>query len=134
MANELDEVKVGTIATRSPFTVRADMPVSKAAERMLREKVHNLVVTDKDNKAVGVISAWDVLKIAFLSESGRELPVSKLIEGQKMVFVYTEVTLRDALDLMINKNIRALPVLDEKDNLYGKISLTDIAVFVRDKM
>jgi CBS domain-containing protein len=35
---------------------------------------------------------------------------------------------------MLDKGVRALPVLDEQDNLVGKISLTDIAKFVREKL
>lgn len=134
MPNELDDVKVGAIGIKTPFTVNSDMPVSKAAEKMLREKVHSLIVTDKSGKPVGMISAWDILKITFLAENAREFPVSKLIEGQKLVYVYTEVSLRDALNLMIDKNIRALPILDENDKLVGKISLTDIARFVKEKL
>ena len=134
MTNELDDVLVGAIGVRDTFTVQIDMSVAKAAEKMLREKVHNLVVVDSKNKPVGMVSAWDIMKIAFLSESAREMPVSKLIEGQKMIFVFKDVTLRDALNLMIDKHIKALPVLDDDEKLIGKISLTDIAKFVKQKM
>jgi CBS domain-containing protein len=134
MANELDDVKVDVVGVKPPFTIMNDMPVSKAAEKMLREKIHSIVVVDKNNKPVGMVSAWDIMKVTFLSESSRDLPISKMIEGQKLVFVYAEVSVRDALNLMINKAIRSLPILDEKDNLVGKISLTDVAKFVKDKL
>lgn len=134
MANELDEVKVEIVGVKPPFTVTSDQPISKAAEKMLREKVHSIVVVDKNNKPVGMISAWDVMKVTFLSEGSRDLPISKMIEGQKLTFVYSEVTVRDALNLMINKNIRSMPILDDQDNLVGKIGLTDIAKFVKEKL
>lgn len=134
MPNELDDVKVGAIARKDPFTVSIETPVSKAVEKMLREKVHTIIAVDKGNKPVGVISAWDILKVTFLAESIKEMPISKLLEGKKLYFVYTEVSVRDALNLMIDKSIRALPVLDENDNLIGKISLTDVARFVKEKL
>lgn len=134
MPNELDDVTVAAIGVKQPFSVTLDMPVSKAAEKMLREKVHSVVVVDKNGKAVGMVTAWDIMKITFLSEGAREMPISKLIEGQKFTFLFTEVSVRDALNLMINKNIRALPVLDDNENLVGKISLTDIAKFVKEKL
>ncbi len=134
MPNELDDVKVGAIAVKNPLTMTEDMHVSKAAEKMLREKVHSIVIVDKNSKPVGMLSAWDVLKIAFLSESARELPVSKLIEGQKLLFLYEEVSIRDSIALMVDKGVRSLPVLDEKDKLVGKISLTDIARFIVEKL
>ncbi|MGC8765278.1 MAG: CBS domain-containing protein [Brevinematia bacterium] len=134
MPNELDDVKVGAIIDGVPPTIVNDLPVSKAVEKMLREKVHSLVVIDKNGKTVGLVSAWDVLKVTFLNGSMKEITVSKLIEGQKLVFVYAEVTLRDALNLMIDKEIHALPVLDYEDKLVGRISLTDIARFVKEKL
>ena len=134
MANELDDVKVGALGVKVPFTVTVDSSIAKAAEKMLRERVHSLIVIDKAGKVAGMISAWDILKTTFMAEKTKEMPVSKLIEGQVIVYIYTEMPLRDALNLMIDKNIRAMPVLDEGDKLVGKISLTDIAKFVREKL
>jgi CBS domain-containing protein len=134
MVNELDEVTVGAIAIKAPVTVNLETPVSKAVEKMLREKIHHIIAVDKNGKPVGIISAWDILKLTFLSENAKEYPISKLIEGQKLIFVYTEVSLRDALNLMINKGIRAMPVLDEHDKLVGKVSIMTIAQFVKEKL
>ena len=134
MPNELDEVKVAAIGVKTPYTVTLDTTISKAAEKMLREKVHSLVVVDKNGKLAGMISAWDILKVTFIAEKSKDMPVSKLIEGQVVVFVFTEVSLRDALNLMIDKKIRALPVVDDSNTLVGKISLTDISRFVKEKL
>ncbi len=132
--NELDEVKVGTIGRKVPFTVTEDMPITKAADKMLREKVHSLIVIDQKGKPVGILDSWDVMKVTFMGEGGKDLPISKVMDKKKFFFVYEEVSLRDALNLMLDKGVRALPVLDESDNLIGKISLTDIAIFVREKL
>jgi CBS domain-containing protein len=134
MQNELDEVTVGTIGIKTPFTVSVDASVSKAAEKMLREKVHSIVVVDKNGKLAGMLTSWDILKVTFIAEKTKDMPVSKLIEGQQPMFVFPEVSLRDALNLMVDKNLRALPVVDDSDKLVGKISMTDIAKFVREKL
>ncbi|MFN4217072.1 MAG: CBS domain-containing protein [Brevinematales bacterium] len=132
--NELDEVKVGVIGRKVPFTVTEDMPITKAADKMLREKVHSLIVIDAKGKPVGILDSWDVMKVTFMGESGKDMPVSKVLDKKKFFFVYEEVSLRDALNLMLDKGVRSLPVLDENDKLIGKISLTDIAQFVREKL
>lgn len=134
MPNELDEVKIEAIGVKPAYTIGLDTPVSKAAEKMLREKIHSIVVVDKNNKPVGMVSAWDIMKVTFLSEGSRDLPVSKMIEGQKLTFVYGEVSVRDVLNLMINKSVRSMPILDDEDKLVGKISITDIAKFVKEKL
>lgn len=132
--NELDEVKVGVLGRKDPFTVSEDMPVIKAADKMLREKVHSLIVVDQKGKPVGILDSWDVMKVTFMGENGKDLPVSRVVDKKKFFFVYEEVSLRDALNLMLDKGVRALPVLDDQDNMVGKISLTDIAKFVREKL
>lgn len=134
MSSELDEVKVIDLANKKPQTVNKDMPLSKAADKMLRDKVHRVIVTDNNGKPIGVVSSWDIVKISFISDQAKNMPVSKLIEGQKFLFVYEELTARDALNLMVDKNIRSLPIMSLEEKLVGVISMFDIARFVREKL
>ena len=134
MSSELDEVKVIDLANKKPQTVNKDMPLSKAADKMLRDKVHRVIVVDLDGNPIGIVSSWDIVKVSFISDQAKNMPISKLIEGQKLFFVYDEVTARDALNLMVDKNIRSLPVLNLDRKLAGVISMFDIAKFVREKM
>jgi len=76
MPNELDDVKVGAVIDGVPPTIVCDLPASMAVDKMLREKVHSLVVIDKNGKTVGIISAWDILKVTFLNGSTKEITVS----------------------------------------------------------
>ena len=131
--NELNDVTVKIFTNKKPPTVSADMPLSKAADKMLREKVHSVVVLD-NGKPVGVVSSWDIVKTSFIAEKAKEMPVSKLIEGQHLYFVFEEVSLRDALNLMVDKNINSLPILNESEELVGMVRLFDIAKFIREKL
>ena len=134
MAKELDEIKVVTLVNKQPPTVNVDMPLSKAADKMLREKAHRVIVTDKNGKPVGIVSSWDIVKVSFISDQAKNMSVSKIIEGQKLIFVFDEVSVRDALNLMVDKKIRSLPVMNFDEELVGLISLFDIAKFVREKL
>jgi len=134
MTSELDEIKVASLANKQPPTVNVDMPLSKAADKMLREKAHRVIVTDKSGKPLGIVSSWDVVKVSFISDQAKNISVSKLIEGQKLIFVFDEVSVRDALNLMVDKKIRSLPVMNFDEELVGLISLFDIAKFVREKL
>lgn len=134
MANELDDVKAIELANKKPPTISKEMPLSKAADKMLREKVHRVVVTDGNGKPIGIVSSMDIVKTSFISEQAKNLPVSKIIEGQKLIFIFDEVSVRDALNLMIDKGIRSLPIIDFNDKLAGLVNLVDIARFVKEKL
>ncbi len=51
------------IATPNVVTIDVSAPISEAAQKMLREQVHHLVVTDGEDM-VGILSAFDFVRIA----------------------------------------------------------------------
>lgn len=133
--NELDDVKVMAIAAKKPQTVSADTTLSKVADKMLRVKIHSVTVVDDKGNPIGMVSSLDLVKTTFLSaEKTKDMPVGKLIENQKLYFIYDEVSLRDALNLMVDKNVRSLPIKSFEDKLVGIITMSDIMRFVREKL
>jgi len=137
MANELDEVNVMMIAHPKPQTVSKDTPLFKAADKMLRLKIHSVIVVDDESggKLLGVLSSLDIVKTAFLSaEKAKNIPVGNLIEGQKPYFVYQEVSVRDVLNLMVDKGIRSLPILNDQDKVAGIITMSDVMRLVKEKL
>ncbi|OHD53674.1 MAG: hypothetical protein A2Y33_07065 [Spirochaetes bacterium GWF1_51_8] len=137
MPNEMDDVNVMNIAHPKPQMVSKDTPLFKAADKMLRLKIHSVIVVDNEEsgKPMGVLSSLDIVKTAFLStEKAKNLPVGSLIEGQKPYFVYQEVSVRDVLNLMVDKGVRSLPILNEKDKICGIITMSDVMRFVKEKL
>jgi predicted transcriptional regulator len=57
--------KVEKIMTKNLITIEANKDVSEAVILMLNKNVRHLVVKDKDNKIIGVISVRDLMR-AFL--------------------------------------------------------------------
>ena len=135
MTDILDDVNVMAYAAEKPQTITSDMPLAKAADKMLRVKIHSVIVTDKVGKPIGVLSSWDIVKTAFLSsDTIKDMQVGKLIEGQKMTFVYKEVSIRDVVNLMVEKSVRTIPILDDSNQLCGLISQTDVIRFMKEKL
>jgi CBS domain-containing protein len=59
--DRLDEHTVEEIMSRRLITVAVDVSVSAAAQRMLDERVHRVVVVEGD-RLVGIVSAFDILR------------------------------------------------------------------------
>lgn len=58
---EDDGFTVRDVMTPTVFDVDEDMPIAEVADRMLRGRIHRLLVT-RDGEAVGIITTMDMLK------------------------------------------------------------------------
>ncbi len=54
--------KVEDIMTKKVKTITQDVPVSKIAEIMLKNKINRLPVVDKENKVIGIVTRADIVK------------------------------------------------------------------------
>jgi acetoin utilization protein AcuB len=50
-------------AMKKPVCIYSDMPIDQAVVKMDESKVHRLLVTDKDNKLVGIVTKSDLEKV-----------------------------------------------------------------------
>lgn len=111
-------------------TVRMNETVETAAKLLRREDVGALVVKDvcrtEGNTVVGMFSERDVARaIAEHGPSGSALPVSAMIQVQKLITCCAEDSIERVRYLMDEHHIRHLPVL-EGHSLIGVISMRDI--------
>ena len=108
------------------------------ARRLMREQnVRQLPVTGEDNKLVGIVSDRDIreamLPVGLLSGSSEKekekMLASTLVEKvmtRKMVTATVNDSLEDAITLLHDFRVNALPVLDDKGGVAGIITRTDV--------
>lgn len=60
--DETSEVTVGDIMTPTIFQVEEDTPVQQVAEKMIRGRIHRVLVTDGE-RVVGIITALGLLDV-----------------------------------------------------------------------
>ena len=56
-------IRVGEVMSRPAVTVGIDTPLPDAARTMVDERVHRVVVIDEHQRAIGVLSAMDFVKL-----------------------------------------------------------------------
>ncbi len=104
--------------------IGADKTVADAANEMINRRVHGLPVVE-DERLVGIISTFDLLLVIVLKDFRGYTPV-KNIMAKDPITIYPDAPIAEALHLMVEKNIRRLPVV-EKGVLVGMLSLYDLA-------
>jgi len=103
------------------------------AAHLISEKDVSFLVIMKNNIPIGVLSESDFVKrLAADDKKASEVIVSEIMSSN-FRWVEPETEIEDAIQKMLNNNIRRLVILDN-NKLAGVITQTDLTGFLRDKL
>ena len=109
----------------SVWTVKPDNTVFEALKIMADKDVGALLVMVGD-KLTGIISERDYArKVILLGKTSKDTPVADIMSSHVYV-IHPSQTAEEAMELMNNKRIRHLPVVDENETVVGVISISDV--------
>lgn len=119
---------VEEIMSEQPYAIEANESVREAMHRLMSQDIRHLPVLD-DGILVGMLSDRDIRSIAseaLTAEVGDQLaqPVSEVMTSDPIT-VLPETEVGEAIDLMIEHKVGALPVVTE-DRLVGIVSYVDV--------
>jgi CBS domain-containing protein len=110
---------------RDVWSISPNASVFEALKRMADKDVGALAVLEAD-KLVGILSERDYArKIILQSKASRETLVKEIMTAN-VVSVHPAQTVQECMELMTNKHIRHLPVVDNDGHLLGMISIGDV--------
>ena len=124
--------QIRDIMEKDVITIENDKTAQDAAKIIAENDISFLVIMN-DGIPQGVLSESDfVRRIAVEDKKSSEVLVSEIM-SYKFRSVGPTTTIEDAIQKMLNKNIRRLLVLDN-EKLIGVITQTDLASYLRDQL
>ena len=124
--------QVRDIMQKNVITIEHDKSALDAA-KLITEKDISFLVILKDGKPTGVVTERDfVRKIDSEDKQASSIPLSEIM-SYKFRWVEPGTEIEDAVQKMVNNNIRRLLVLED-EKLVGVITQTDLASFLRSKL
>ncbi|NTU51101.1 MAG: CBS domain-containing protein [Candidatus Aminicenantes bacterium] len=109
----------------STWTIGPDASVLEALQLMAKKGVGALVIVDKDEEIIGILSERDYArKIILMGRQSQDTPV-KDIMTREVYGVHFETTADECMALMTDKHFRHLPVCKD-GKLAGVISIGDV--------
>ena len=120
-ALEVDKVKKsesGMIV--DPITMHPDQKIGEALALMKRYRISGVPIT-VNGKLVGILTNRDLR-----FETKMDLPIKQVMTKENLVTVKGEISLNEAKKLLHEYRIEKLPVVDDKFNLKGLITIKDI--------
>jgi CBS domain-containing protein len=126
-------MQLSQIITRDVETIGPQTSVKEAAQRMRSLDIGSLPVCD-GRRLLGMVTDRDItIRIASEGRDVNTTPVSEAMTPD-LAFVFEDDDVRRAAQVMKERQIRRLPVLDRSKNLVGIVSLGDLSGTGDDKM
>ena len=121
--------------TRRVITVGPEATLFEIQDLMAQNGIRHVPVVDEDNKLIGIVSDRDMrsaLPFRYLKEGVSPEEKAKLqglrakdIMTRKVFTISPGYTIQDALLMIQNSKVGALPVVDEEGRLKGILSVRD---------
>jgi CBS domain-containing protein len=106
------------------FTIAPEATVFEALEMMAKHNIGALLVMTED-EIKGIVSERDCIrKVDVIGKNARDTRVSDIMTSS-VITVDANQPLEECMSLMIDKNIRHLPVCEGKE-LLGLVSVRDV--------
>lgn len=125
----MEDIFVGRLMSTALHTVSPDTAVEEAAQTMLENDVGSVIVLDRENQLVGILTTADCVRIVSDQQPNDETSVSKYMTTE-IVTATAQDSIRDVSDRMITNSVHHIPVVDETEGAIGMISTTDLTGYL----
>ncbi|KZT43919.1 CBS-domain-containing protein [Sistotremastrum suecicum HHB10207 ss-3] len=119
----------GTVAALKPspaLTVPDNITVSDASQLCAAKRTDCVLVVDEDEGLIGIFTAKDLAyRVTAEGLDPRNTPVSAIMTRNPMVTRDT-TSATEALQLMVQRHFRHLPVCNEEGNVVGLLDITKV--------
>lgn len=124
---EPETIPVSRIMHRGCVTVGSDVTVTEAARILQREGIGALPVRGESDSMRGMITDRDIAIKCVAARHDPTRTAVSAIASEPLIFIDSDATAREALDVMEEHRIKRLPVAGIKGGIIGMISQADIA-------
>ncbi|KAL8683047.1 MAG: hypothetical protein Q9186_000957 [Xanthomendoza sp. 1 TL-2023] len=117
----------GTVLALKPsqaLQIKPNTTVAEAAQLMAAKREDCVLVTDDDDRIAGIFTAKDLaFRVVGAGIKAREVTIAEIMTKNPLC-ARTDTSATDALDLMVRKGFRHLPVMDENQDISGILDIT----------
>jgi CBS domain-containing protein len=140
-SEDIKNIAVSDFMTRNVKTIKETETMRQACKLMYQDNIGSIVIIKKDgdiHKAetsdtamkneipMGIVTERDVARmVGFSAKFFTDMAVSEVM-SKPLITINSDTSVKDAIALMEQKDIRRLPIVDNKGQMVGIITAKDI--------
>ncbi|KAI1103017.1 CBS and PB1 domain-containing protein [Jackrogersella minutella] len=117
----------GTVLALKPspaLQIKPGTTVAEAAQLMAAKREDCVLVTDEDDRIAGIFTAKDLaFRVVGAGQKAVNVTIADIMTKNPLC-ARTDTSATEALDLMVRKGFRHLPVMDENQDISGILDIT----------
>ena len=134
----IDNTSIKDIMTTDVIVVHENQNLSDVTQIFRENHIHHIPVL-KGKKPVGIISTHDIFKLIFDTGSTDERMLDVLLDHtyklkevmtDMLVVLADSATIKDATKILSDSSIHSLLIVDNKGDLSGIVTTTDLVKFL----
>lgn len=129
-------MKIRELMTREPITLSPEEELSRHLDIFRKNRIHHIPVVNEGGSVVGMVSSRDFENMENLLKllKPQEKPVTISDVMTSPIFAYFEdVSVHSAAQAMIDNNIHAIVVMDDREQMTGILTSTDLLKYLAGK-
>jgi signal-transduction protein with cAMP-binding, CBS, and nucleotidyltransferase domain len=120
---------IGEIMTTRIETIGLEDNAQEAARKMKHKNVSSLVVVDKNDQALGIVTERDLVREVCVQDASSNQHIIKNIMSSPIVTIDPNSSVETAANVMMQNKVRHLVIVNEKKTL-GIITATNFVNYL----
>jgi CBS domain-containing protein len=127
------EAAVRQVTRKELVTIYSRSTAQEAAKRMRSKKVSSLVVIEKGDAPVGIVTERDLVRSVCSRDISSDSVLIQEIMSSPIVTIDVDASIEQAADKMILNKVRHL-LITENDKIYGIITPSDFTIYLTENL
>jgi CBS domain-containing protein len=113
-------INISDMMSKNLELVEVMTSVMEAARKMKEKNVSSLVVVDNEKRPLGIVTERDLVRKACVNDIRTSVINVNEIMSSPIITIDSSSSALEAVDMMLQKNVRHLLVVDKKNNNMNK--------------
>ena len=134
MSSSAATTTVGQLMTKKLETINPSNTAQEAAKKMRDKKVSSLVVTDRGDEPIGIVTERDLVRQVCTKDVSSNSIIVHHIMSSPIATIDANSSVEVAADIMIQNKVRHLLVMEDENKVLGIITSSDFISYLNEKL
>ena len=111
---------ISDLTRKKLITVEESASVQEAAKKMMDKNISSLVVVDENSRPIGLVTERDLVRKVCIQDAYTSKITTKEIMSSPLITIKSRSSPSEAIDAMLQNNVRHLLVVDNNKTLDDK--------------